>query len=386
MKRATPSVRPLLPALLIMLLIFFLIFMALRLIYPQTPRSRPTSTVRAPTPTITRTLAVTATNTATPTITRTPRPTWTLRPTYTRTITSTPGPTETPLPPVMPTWVKPIQYNDLYLLRPWSPEEADNVVKLLQAYPDTLYPNSANRETSTYNAAFTYVVYLQREALLRYPNDPLSDSWRWGLAYNLAHTNDPGVGEAYAALIQDELEKGFTSLEDLPEWFSQHEYRLQLSIHRFTPPPGYLNRLLLEISTQGGAVYLWAVESPQKIDLYTLSSYFDFAHGIEVHFTAGDLTGDGLEELVIYADPRPGETIPGLPQVVSLIPGSPPQISFAPQPPFELGTEYQLKWVIEHGVLHSNVTIYPACAVQVTTAYQWDGAQLAPESTGVQKW
>jgi hypothetical protein len=279
----------------------------------------------------------------------------------------------------MPTWVKPLQYNDLYLLRPWSPEEANGVIELLQAYPDTLYPTPADRETSTYNAAFTYVTFLQREALLRYPDDPQAEQWRWGLAYNLAHTNDPGVAEAYAALIQEVIDRRVIPLEDLPEWFSQYEHNLTLSIHRFTPPPGYLNRLLLEIKTTGGAAYLWMIESPQKVELFPLTSYFDFAHAAEVHFTAGDLTGDGIEELAVYVDPSPGQTIPALPQVFSLTAGAPPQISFAPEPPFDLGTDYRIEWVIDHGLLRSTVTIYPACAVQVIHTYHWDGKQLVPD-------
>jgi hypothetical protein len=379
MNRATHSARPLLPAFLMMLVVFFFIFMALRILYPPASLSRPTSTLRPPTVTITRTPAVTATFTATPTITRTPRPTWTLRPTATRTITRTPAPTDTPLPPIMPTWVKPLQYNDLYLLRPWSPEEAEGVIELLQAYPDTLYPTPADRETSTYNAAFTYVAYLQREALLRYPDGPKAEQWRWGLAYNLAHTNDPGVAEAYAALIQEAVDRQVIPLEKLPEWFSQYEHNLTLSIHHFTPPPGYLSRLLIEIKTTGGAAYLWLIESPRKIELFPLTSYFDFAHAIQVHFTAGDLTGDGIEELAIYADPPPGQTIPALPQVFSLTTGAPPQISFTPEPPFDLGTDFRVEWVIDRGLLRSTVTIYPACAVQEFQTYHWDGTQLAPD-------
>jgi hypothetical protein len=378
MKHTAPSARPFLPAFLIMLVVFFMIFMALRILYPPAAISRPTSTLRPSTATITRTPVKTATYTATLTITRTPRPTWTLRPTATRTITPTPAPTDTPLPPIMPTWVKPVQYNDLYQLRPWSPEDANSVIELLQAYPDTLYPTPADRETSTYNAAFTYVAFLQREALLRYPDAPQAEQWRWGLAYNLAHTNDPGVPEAYALLILDALDRQRIPLEDLPVWFNQHEHNFSLSIHRFLPPPGYLNRLLLEIKTKGGAAYLWLVESPQKIELFPLTSYFDFAHAIEIHFTAGDLTGDGIEELVIYADPTPGKTIPGLPQVFSLEAGNPPQISFAPELPFDLGTNYQFKWVIDQGTLRSIVTIYPACAVQIIHTYFWDGSQLIP--------
>ena len=72
------------------------------------------------------------------------------------------------------------------------------------------------------------------------------------------------------------------------------------------------------------------VESPQKIELFPLTSYFDFAHAVEVHFTTGDLTGDGIEELVVYADPPPGQTIPTLPQVFSLAAGAPlPDLIYA---------------------------------------------------------
>jgi len=379
MNRPAPSARPLLPALLIILVIFFLIFMALRVLYPPTSLSRPTSTLRPPTITITRTPAVTATYTATPTITRTSRPTWTQRPTSTRTITRTSPPTDTPLPPIMPTWVKPIQYNDFYLLRPWSPEEADSIIDLLQAYPDTLYPTPTERETSSYNTAFTYVIFLQREALLRYPEAPLAEEWRWGLAYNLAHTNDPGVVEAYIALIQEAVDSQVTTLENLPGWFSQHEHRLTLSIHRFTPPPGYLSRQLLEIKAPGGAAYIWLVESPQKTELFPLTSYFDFAHATEVHFTVGDLTGDGIEELAVYPDPPFGQTIPVLSQVFSLTAGTPQQIPFTPEPPFDLGTEHRIDWVIDQGLLRSTVTIYPACAVHIIHTYHWDGTQLIPE-------
>jgi len=55
---------------------------------------------------------------------------------------------------------------------------------------------------------------------------------------------------------------------------------------------------------------------------------------------------------------------------------APPQISFAPELPFDLGTDYRIEWVIDHGLLRSTVTIYPACAVQVIHTYHWDGTQL----------
>jgi len=151
---------------------------------------------------------------------------------------------------------------------------------------------------------------------------------------------------------------------------------LMMVVYTFDPPPGYLSRKLIEIKAPGGAAYLWLVESTEKVDLYTLTSYFDFANAIQVHFEAGDLTGDGVEELVVYADPSPGQTMPGLPQVYSLTARLPPRLTFAPQPPFDTGTEFRVKWQIAQGFLHSTVTIYPACAVQALQTYQWDGSQL----------
>lgn len=276
----------------------------------------------------------------------------------------------------MPTWVTPLPYNDLYLLRSWTPDDATNAINLLQAYPDTLYPDPANRQTVTYNAAYTYVVYLLREALLRFPTAPQAEQWRWNLAYDLAHINDPGVSDAYLALIREALDKQLTSPDSLPEWFSQHELRLTMEIYTFEPPPGYLSRKLIEIEAPGGAAYLWLVESLDKVDLYPLTSYFDFANSIQVNFEVGDLTGDGIEELVVYADPPPGQTIPVLPQVYSLTTGLPPQLTFAPQLPFDTGTEFRVKWQIDQGLLHSTITIYPACAVQAFQTYHWDGNQL----------
>jgi hypothetical protein len=278
----------------------------------------------------------------------------------------------------MPTWATPLPYNDLYLLRTWSPEQAESVIELLQAYPDTLYPTPNARDTIPYNNAFTYVAFLQREALLRYPDDALAEGWRWGLAYNLAHTTDPGVAGIYAGLIQEVLDKGRVPLEELPLWFNQHEPHLSLSIYRFTPPPGYLNRVLFEIKAAGGAAYLWLVESPEKTTIYPLVSFFDFAHSIQMHFTTGDLTGDGVEELAVYADSPPGQTIPELPQVFSLVTGDPPRVQFGSEIPIDLGTDFRMTWSIDQGLIQSTATIYPACAVHVSRTYAWDGNQLVP--------
>lgn len=369
---------------MLVLIAFFLIFMALRILYPPTSLSRPTSTLRPPTSTTTHTPAVTNTFTVTPTITRTPRPTWTLHPSSTFTNTPTPLPTDTALPPIMPTWVKPIPFNDFYQLRDWSPEDATRVIELLQAYPDALYPNPVDRETATYNAAYTFVIHALKEALLRFPNDQRTELWRWDLAYNLAHTNDADVSEAYTALIQEALDKRLIPLDNMPDWFNQHEPNLKLLIHKLTPAPGYLTRQLIEITAVGGSTYIWMVESPLKVELFPVTSHFDYANPFQMQFSIGDLTGDGVEEVVIYANPPQGRTTPELPQIFSLVVGEPHQLSFAPEQPFDLGTNFQIEWVIDQGKLRSSTTIYPACPVQVNRLYYWDGVQFTSNYTDYQ--
>jgi hypothetical protein len=168
------------------------------------------------------TLVPTQTPTVTPFLTETPvpQPTWTIRPTATP--TPTPTATITPTATLYPTLTpaRPLQINDLYRLREWTSERADQLVSLLRDYPEARFRTAQERQDSRFNEAYAYPAFAYREALLRFPEDPAAESWKWSLAYSLARSNDLEAGSLYSDLISEALESGETRVERLPVWFS----------------------------------------------------------------------------------------------------------------------------------------------------------------------
>ena len=370
---------PLLIAFILLFITFALIFLALRVALPPPPPTTPTSTPKPPT--ITTTPSTTPTSTTSPTITLTPRPTWTLGPTSTATVspTSTPTPTRTLYPTIKP--ATPLKYNDLYNLASWSPDKSNEFVERLKDYPNSLYPKEVSRLDPNYDAAFYYSAFAQREALLRYPQSVYAYQWKWDLVDSLAHLNDPQAGEYYTTLIANALTSGQVPITNLPEWFSQYEPSQTLTLYKLSTQPGYLSRQIIEIKSGGGGTYLWLLESPVTIEVFLINSYYDFAHAVEPYFTVGDLTGDGIEEIVIYHSPGIANTWVSLPRIYSVGSGRPPELSFDPDLPLDIGIEYQNKWEVVSGSngknqLQLTATVFPACPVEITRSYEWDGSKF----------
>jgi hypothetical protein len=374
---------PQLPALLILVLAFLLLGLGFSIsssIFP--PQPTPVSQVL----TVTPLLPPSDTPSPSPTSTSTPRPTWTLAPTLTPTQTGTPTATATvtPLPTLTP--ARPLQFNDLYRLREWTPERADNLVKLLQGYPNARFPREADRLNPAYDAAFEYAAFAQREALLRMPDEPQAESWRWGLAYSLSRLNDPSAGASYLALIEEALNASQASLETLPDWFAEHEKRLELNTRPFTAPDGAIQSRIIEIRTMGGGVYLWILESVQGFRGQVLVSRFDFPNQIYPSHTSGDLTGDGVDELVVIFSPALDNNLLQTPFVFDLSARQARELPFAPEMPFDFATEFQNEWIAaetSEGIKYLQFigSIYPACPVRVMRAYHWDGSRFVSEET-----
>src|SRR3990170_1625225 len=138
------------------------------------------------------------TSTSTATLTDTPRPSFTPEPTSSPTVTLSPTATLTPslIPSLTPAF--PLSENDQYHLTDWTPELADHLINLLEAYPESLSAFARGDNNAGYFAAFQYAIQAQREALLRFPTAPQAENWLWGLAYNLARTGDPQAGTRFA--------------------------------------------------------------------------------------------------------------------------------------------------------------------------------------------
>jgi hypothetical protein len=374
---------PQLPAIFLLVIVFLLLGLAFRLrsaAFPATPT--PVGQVVPATPLLPPTL----TPSSSPTTTNTPRPTWTLAPTSTPTQTGTP--THTAAPTLLPTLTpaRPLQYNDLYRMYTWNPERANHLIRLMQDYPNARVPRETERLTPAYDRAFVYAAFAQREALLRFPDEPQSDSWRWGLAYNLTRLNDPEAGKEYLALLEAALNSETITIESLPGWFSEHEYRLDLQTTSITPPQGSANAWIVEIKTAGGGIYLWMLESRQNYRGQVLVSRFNYAGQIQPSYSLGDLTNDGYEELVISYSPPTGDYFFTPPQVFNLSRPSAQELSFTPDLPFDFGMDYVNEWIVAQTsggdrYLQFVGSIYPACPIRVTRSYTWNGEQLSTTET-----
>lgn len=366
--------KPLFPALILLCAIVLLIIVTINLSMSLLPISIRQPTIMPPV------LAATGTSTLiltpTPTATITPRPTWTLHPTGTPTITPTPTPTATgTLWPTL-TPAKPAKFNDLYQLRTWTASDANRLVEQLQGSPMVLFPVLKDRQTPAYDEAFFYATIAQREALLRFPDDPNAIRWRWGLAYHLARINDPQVVDTYAALVTEVLINAQIELKDLPGWFIQQEPRLELVVYPLTPQPGYLSSQIVEIKGGGGA-FFWLMQTTTNWQSYALTSQFDFAHNLQASLSVGNLAGIGNPVAAISFSPTPGNYLLTPPEVFDLSQESPHLISFTPSLPLDIGMDFQNNWVFEDGQLIFKGIVLPSCPVEISRSYQWDEGLLS---------
>lgn len=368
----------LVPAALLLVIVFILIFLAYRFTTGQ---------LRTPTPTTflgllekTSTVSPRPSRTPSPTMTLTPRPSWTLRPSSTATITPTSTPTATISQQPTLTPANPLQRNDRYKLVDWSPARADQL--LTQLNPDSLFPRPADRQKAEYLEAFDLATIAYREALLRFPESPLADQWRWGYAYLLTHVNAPQSGELYTNLITEALNAKQVILEDLSGWFFSREHRLSLQVIPMPPLPGYLSNQIVTILGKGG-VYFWLLESPNGFQSYLLHSYFDYTNDTEAFSILADLTNDSGLEIAIYHTPVLEESDISPPHVFDLSETPPVELPVAQSLPFRFGLDHPVTWEVQTDSTGSkqlifNSTILPSCPVVVSRKYTWDGRIFKP--------
>lgn len=366
---------------LVIILIFILTLVVLLAAYPALLAPAPAPTEVSPTPFPSRTPTLTLSpSTLTPTLTRTPRHTFTPTITQTPTTTSTPTQTSTPTGPPTLTPARPVIGNENYELEDWSSENAGHLVELMNGYPNTLARQARGEDDSNYYAAFYFATIAQSEALLRFPDAPEAPIWRWGLAYNLARMGDPRAGQHYADLISQSLNRGMVVVEALSEWFQGEEPRLNLKSIQLSPPNGYLSSHLIEVRGKGSA-YILLLETTSAFQSFVLTSDFDFVHTPEIESLSGDLTGDGIDEIVIFYSKLQETHSLVPPRIFSLVQIPPQELSFKPTTAnFEVGMEFDNLWSLVSNpsgdLLQFKDVIFPACPVQVSRTYRWNGKQF----------
>ncbi|MBN2550805.1 MAG: hypothetical protein JXB15_16695 [Anaerolineales bacterium] len=366
---------------LALMAVFIIGLLCLILVVPKLTAASPTPTPTiTPTPGPSLTPTLTFTPSLTPTITRTPRPTFTPTITLTPTITETPTPTPTPTGPPTLTPAKPLPQNALYTLAEWSPEEADRMAELLEDYPNTLLSGDVDPGSEAYYQAYHYAVQALKEALLRYPDAPQAENWRWRLAYDLARLGDPEAGQVYQQIILQALNSGQVDLEQLYIWFQAKEPRLALYMVGMTPPSGYLGSYLVEVRG-GGSAFIWLTQTAAGFQGYVLVSHFDLVNMPQASWIVADLNGDPAdgEEVAITYSTSPEQFELDAPTVFNLNLYPPRQLLFYPaQNIYSLGMQYDNRWVVQRDEAGANQlvfqsTVFPVCPVNVQRVYQWNG-------------
>lgn len=381
---------------LVVIVIFILTLLVVIAAYPTVFAPPPTFT-----PTITRTYTATATSTETPTITPKPTITYTPRPTLTPSITPTPTktytPTPTPTPTGPPTLTPAVPWRSTtnYLLRDWTAEDADQLIQLINDYPNTLPESERGSDYRNYNQAFSFAVFAQKEALLRYPDADQASAWKWGLAYNLARMGDKESGVRFAQVVVEGLNRGDTDLDGLAKWFHNNEPRMQLRLTQLPKLPGYLSAYLAEIEGNGSA-FILLLKTSSAFQAYSLISAFDYNQSLTPASTptaqssltpipeytafSSELTGDEFPEVIIYqTNPQQFKNL-SLPRIFTLSEMPPKELFFnLADLPFEIGMEYQNHWLsaadsVGKNYLAFQTSVFPLCKVNINIQYRWNGA------------
>ncbi len=248
----------------------------------QTPPHTPTVTL------------LPSTATKRPSATPTPRPTF----------TATASPTAT-LPPAWSPATPPPGDRSAWRLVPWTAEQADRLIaqtasQLLALEDDPAFGGvygGANLESM-----YGLLGMAEQEALLRFPEAPQADRWRWDLAYNQGiaylYAASPYAPElaTYAALLGDGLNAQGATLETLPDWFASHETRLALTVTLVEPMPPAKVSALVAID---GMAYFWVTRQATTYTVVGLESNLFYFREAGSWSKLVDLTGDGHAEIVL---------------------------------------------------------------------------------------
>jgi hypothetical protein len=341
--------------------------------------SRPGSKAMIPTsffsPTLTRTATLVPTNTITPTSTNSP--TASPRPTSTNTNTATPS--TTPLPTLTPARID--TTSNYYYLANWSPEIANRAIQLLVEQPNTLSVVQRGINDQYYYDAFYIPALAQGEALLLFPDVP-DLPWRLGRANNLVLSGEPSASTEFGVLFASLLNQQVVSLPELPEWLNRQIPDFQLNIVDLPARQNGDLQYLLELYGPGG-LYILLVENGTHYEAYPLVNEMDVQSPRATQPIIGDLTGDGIDEIVIWKSSLDNSNTFEHPRVFNVATLPPSELTFAPGDTFFIGTDNSMQWFIGRtgenaGKLIFQSDAFPPCPANISRKYGWDGTRFNP--------
>jgi hypothetical protein len=342
--------------------------------------------VTTPEPASTEVLAAGATTeilpslTITPSITPSPRFTFTPKPT--RTATIAPTSTGTPLPTLIPSLTPafPSEHNDHYKLVFWTPELADQLIDLLEVYPETLSSFARGENNQGFYDAFQYALFAQREALLYFPTAAEAQGWSRGVAYNMARTGDSQAGDIYAALITQDLNRGNITLDELPFWGLDYEPIVIIEVIHLEPESGTLSRSLVKVTAdENGSSYFWLVEEENGFASHPLTSDFNFVQPSDIEHFIVELPGTSYQVVGTFPIRVFDSIHYKLPQVFSLLQQPHVELEFETVFPPAIGPDFINNWepAESNDDLRFLDAVFPACPVNVTHEYEWNNSAFS---------
>ena len=222
-------------------------------------------------------------------------------PTFLPTLTPTPPATLTPVPTYTP--ATPVESSKL---RIWSANDADLLIAQVASNLAALEYEPTYQTVygwDSYLQQYRYLAFAEEEALLRFPNAPQAERWRWDYCYNLAlsypyaESADAPELSCYANLIESGLNSGETTLTDLPNWFTSHERRVEFSITSHASPRGSTSAYVITLENNA---FLWLLEQTGQFHVTGLMSSLFFFRESSATFQQLELTGDKFPELILY--------------------------------------------------------------------------------------
>ncbi len=323
--------------------------------------------------------------------TETPQPSLTAPPTPTFTPSATPLPsltsTSTPTPSATPTHTGtprrptltaalPNQNIDAFEITRLNPTQYDELSEQMSGLPELLLNGPANEN---YHQSFYHAAIIEAEALFRHPNASQSTKWRWNLAYHWLQIGDERAGILYAGLIAEALNLEQYALPGLPDWWQRNELRNELKLTTLDSIETPDDVSLIEIQTLGGSIFIWVAATPERWVVIPFANFVDFENPRETTLMWGDLTNDGISEIIIIPTGINPRVIPA-PQIFNIAAAAPVEMIFRPNQQFEIGLENEYQWKItdlENGaLLQLDATVYPPCPTTLTRSYQWTGTWL----------
>jgi len=324
--------------------------------------------------------------TFTPTYTFTPTPAPTQTKTAVPTNTPTPSPTLTPTPTRFPELLftpdAPPTDTAAYRLVPWSPDHAHNLSLLMKGYQDEMGLHFNNSVTEyTYYASFLPASLAYAEARLLFPNDARIDYWHLAETANRVMSEYDTDSQLYQDLIVTKLNEGAVTIETLGHWFAQYKTEYLLQIDSLQPLPGYKNSHLISIYSDYniGNTTFWLLETEDSFLTYALFSNLGDTNAAHYNWEIVDLTGDGIDDLLVSAGSHNGSMMGEESALFDLSSIPPKQLEFGPETTWSQHYSRSTSALNnENGKIDVQISSgdIVGCPTWATSTYRWNGQWL----------